>query len=172
MPNWCWNNVEFTGEQKNVENLCKLLEKTVDMQEKTGMGQLLFGLDGSIDGYMFDICNIDSDEGWVSLAFQSRWSPIPNDIVRIAELFNLQFTYDYEESGMGLFGKYTFEIIDGEGTLYEQAASEKDIKECTFKEEGDEDDEETGFNYEKLETLIENTSMTSLSVTRINETVS
>jgi len=172
MPNWCWNNVEFTGEQKNIENLCKLLEKTVDMQEKTGMGQLLFGLDGSIDGYMFDICNIDSDEGWVSLAFQSRWSPIPNDIVRIAELFNLQFTYDYEESGMGLFGKYTFEIIDGEGTLYEQAASEEDIKECTFKEEGDEDDEETGFNYEKLETLIENTSMTSLSVTRINETVS
>lgn len=171
MPNWCWNSVEFTGEQKNVENLCKLLEKTVDMQEKTGMGQLLFGLDGSIDGYMFDICNIDSDEGWVSLAFQSRWSPIPNDMVRIAELFNLQFTYDYEESGMGLFGKYTFEIIDKEGTLYEQSASEEDIKECTFKEENDEEEEETGFDYEKLEMLIENAVMSSLSVTRINETV-
>lgn len=172
MPNWCWNNVEFTGEQKNVENLYKLFEKTIDIQEKTGMGQLLFGLEGSIDGYMFEISNLDSDEGWISLSFQSRWAPIPNDIVRIAELFNLQFTYSYDESGMALYGKYTFEIIDGEGTLYEQSASEEDIKECTFKEEGDEDDEETGFDYEKLESFIENASMESHSITRINETVS
>jgi len=171
MPNWCWNNVEFTGKQKNVENLSKLIDKTIEMQEKTGMGQLLFGLEGSIDGYMFDICNVDSGEGWLTLSFQSRWAPIPNDIVRIAELFDLQFTYDYEESGMALFGKYTFEIIDEEGTLYEQSASEEDVKSCQFKEEGDEDDDETGFDYEKLETLIENASLESHSITRIKETV-
>ena len=172
MPNWCWNTIEFTGEQKNIDNLSKLIDKTVEMQEETGMGQLLFGLEGSIDGYMFDITNVDSDKGWIMFSFQSRWAPIPNDMVRIAELFDLQFTYEYEESGMALHGKYTFEIINGEGTLYEQAASEEDIKSCQSKEEDDEDDDETGFDYEKLETLIENTSMEAQSITRINETVS
>ena len=170
MPNWCWNTVEFTGEEKNLENLSKLLDKTIEMQEITGHGQLLFGLEGSIDGYMFEISNIDSDEGWLNFSFQSKWGPIPNDIVRIAELFNLQFTYDYEESGNGIYGKYTFEIIGDERNLYEQCASEEDIKECIFKEEGDDDDEENGFDYEKLETIIERKQMESCAVTRINET--
>ena len=170
MANWCWNNVEFTGEQKNVENLYKLFEKTIDMQEKTGHGQILFGLDGSIDGYMFEISNLDQGDNYLTLSFQSKWSPIPNDIVRIAELFNLQFTCDYEESGNGIYGKYTFEIIGDERNLYEQCASEEDIKECTFKEEGDDDDEETGFDYDKLETIIESSPMESCPITRVNET--
>ena len=172
MPNWCCNNIEFTGEQKNVDNLSKLIDKTIEMQEKTGHGQLLFGLDGAIDGYMFEISNVDSDEGWIMFSFQSKWSPIPNDMVRIAELFNLQFTCDYEESGNGVFGKHTFEIIDGEGNLYDQSATDEDIKACTFKEDGDEDDEESGFDYEKMESLIEKASMESYPITRINQTVS
>ena len=81
MPNWCWNNVEFTGEQKNIDNLSKLFEKTIEIQEITGQGQLLFGLEGSIDGYMFEISNVDQGEGYLMLSFQSRWSPIPYDIV-------------------------------------------------------------------------------------------
>lgn len=168
MANWCWNNIEFTGEEKNVENLYKLFQKTVDMQEKTEQAQILFGLEGHIDGYMFDIGDINLENCWLSLSFQSRWSPIPNDMVRIAELFDLQFNYDYEESGMGLHGKYTFKITDGEGTLYEQCASQNDIEKCRFKEEGDEEDEESGFDFEKLEAIIENMPMTSILITRAN----
>ena len=170
MPNWCWNNVEFTGEQKNVENLYKLFEKTIDMQEKTGHGQLLFGLDGSIDGYMFEISNVDQGEGYLMLSFQSRWAPIPNDIVRIAELFDLQFTYSYDEGGMSLYGKYTFEIIDGEGNLYEQSATEEQVSACTFMEDDDDEDSPSGFDYEKLENFIESAAMESHSITRVNDT--
>lgn len=164
MPNWCWNTIEFTGEEKNVENLSKLIDKTIEMQEKTGFGQLLFGLDGSIDGYMFDISNVDSDKGWIMFSFQSRWNPIPNDMVRIAELFGLDFTYDYEESGMALYGKYTFEITEGESYLYEQVASETDIEACRIL---DEDGEEEGQDYEKLENLIASNEMCSQSITRL-----
>ena len=139
MPNWCWNNVEFTGEQKNVENLYKLFEKTIYMQEKTGYGQLLFGLDGSIDGYMFEISNLDQGDNYLTLSFSSRWAPIPNDIVRIAELFDLQFTYSYDEPGMDLYGKYTFEISDGEKSLYEQSPTQDEIDECRFREEDDDE---------------------------------
>ena len=171
MPNWCWNNVEFTGEQKNIDNLSKLFEKTIEMQEITGQGQLLFGLEGSIDGYMFEISNVDQGEGYLILSFQSRWSPIPYDIVRIAELFNLQFTYSYDEGGMSIYGKYTFEIIDGEGTLYDQSPSDAGIDECRFQEEGDDEDEKSGFDYEKLESLIESCKMEAQSITRIKDTV-
>jgi hypothetical protein len=170
MANWCWNNVHFTGKQKNLEKLSQLIDKTIEMVEKTGQGQILFGLEGSLDGYMFDISNEDLGEDYLVLSFQSRWAPIPNDIVRIAELFNLEFTYDYEESGMGLFGKYTFKIIDEESTiLYDQSASEEDIKSCQYKLEGDEDDEETGFNYDKLETIIEDAPMMVIPTLKINE---
>ena len=167
MPNWCWNTVEFTGKQKNLENLNKLLHKTVDIQEATGLGQILHSLEGAIDGYMFNIHGIELGDEYLSMAFESRWSPIPNDMVRIAELFNLDFTYSYEESGMALYGKYIFEIIDGEGSLYEQLATEDDIESCkTFDEEGDEQE----FNYEKLENLIESNEMISQSITRIENT--
>ena len=170
MPNWCWNHVAFTGEEKNLNNLSKLLIKTVEMQKITGYGQLLFGLEGSIDGYMFDISEIDSDEGWLNFSFQSRWAPIPNDIVRIAELFDLQFTYSYDEGGMSLYGKYTFEIIDGEGNLYEQSVTEEQVSKCTFMEDDDDEDCPSGFDYEKLEGFIESASMESHSITRVNDT--
>jgi hypothetical protein len=175
MPNWCWNNVEFTGEEKNLENLSKLLDKTIEMQEKTGQGQLLFGLESSIDGYMFNISNIDSGEGWLKLSFDSRWAPIPNEIIRIAELFNLQFVCDYEEGGMSLYGKYTFEYedVENEGVLYEQSATEEDIDSCRYKDEADDPDdpdEMSGLNLEKLESIIEHNEMHCRSITRIQET--
>ena len=168
MPNWCWNTIEFNGEQKNLDNLAKLLEKTVDVQNKTGLGQLLHGLEGAIDGFMFDI-SYDLGDGFLNLSFQSRWSPIVNDVVRIAELFGLTFVYDYEESGMNIFGKYTFEYEDGEdeGYLYDQAASDADVESCRYKLEDDEEDDESGFNYEKLEDIISNLEMRGVDVTRL-----
>jgi len=166
MPNWCWNTVQFTGEQNNLENLNKLLHKTVEMQEKTGMGQILHGIEGSLDGYMFDISDVDLGDEYLSLSFQSRWAPIPNDIVRIAELFNLQFTYSYDESGMALYGKYTFEIIDGESYLSEQVASDADIESSKIY---DESGEEEGLDYEKLEACIESNEMFSQSITRLED---
>lgn len=168
MPNWCWNTVHFTGKNENLNNLNKLLDKTVDIQNATGLGQILHGLEGSIDGYMFDISSIEFDgDEYLSFNFQSRWSPIPNDIVRIAELFNLNFTYDYEESGMCLYGKYTFTIEDGESYLEEQVATEGDVEACTTY---DENGEFEGMDYDKLNDLIESSEMISQSITRIENT--
>lgn len=165
MPNWCSNTVIFTGEKKNLKNLNKLLHKTADIQEKTGQGQLLHSLEGFIDGYMFYIGSIDLEEDCLRFSFDSKWNPIPNDIIRIAELFNLEFTYDYEECGMGLYGKYTFEINDDENCLYEQMASDEDINLCkTFDENG----EEESMNYEKLEECISHVEMYSRDIIRLS----
>lgn len=165
MPNWCSNTVEFRGEKKSIEVVGRLLEKTIEMADKTNEGQLLFGLEGAIDGYMFNPYVNDEDEDYIIILFDSRWNPIPNDIVRIAEVFNLTFEYDYEESGNSIYGKYLF---DGE-ELLDQHATDPDIESCRFKEHDDEDDDISGFDYEKLYSIIEHSPTRGVQITRINE---
>lgn len=167
MPNWCYNTIEFKGEQKKLNNLNKLLHKTVDIQNATGNGQILHSLEGAIDGYMFDISGIELGDEYLTFYFHSKWNPIPNDIVRIAELFNLHFTYDYEELNMGVYGKYTFTIIDGESHLEEQVANDEDIDACRMYDENGEDE---GLDYYRLEKLIESKDMFPQSITRIENT--
>lgn len=167
MPNWCYNTIEFNGEQKNLEILNKLLLKTEEIGNITHHGQILHGLEQVIDGYMFSISNININEGCLIFNFDSRWNPIPNDIIRIAELFNLTFIYDYEESGNMLHGKYTFEYEDGVGNLYEQTLSDSEINSCYEEEE----DEDTIINYEKMESLLLHSEMNCQPITRINEKI-
>lgn len=165
MPNWCSNIVEFRGEKKSIEVISRLLERTIEMADKTNEGQILFGLEGTIDGYMFNPYINDEDEEYITIIFESRWNPIPNDMVRIAEVFNLTFDYDYEESGNQIYGKY---IFDGE-ELTDQFPREDEIAMCVYKEEDDKDDEMSGFNYEKLYTLVENATPLGIPIIRINE---
>jgi hypothetical protein len=167
MANWCSNHVCFTGEEKNIENLSKLFEKTIDMEKKTEDGQTLFGLEKVIDGFMFNIEIVDLVEDSLCISFESKWDSIVNDIVRIAELFNLTFEYDYEEGGNNIYGKYTFTHEEGYPILYNQIPTEAEIESCKFHEEGDEPDEKNGFDWELLESLIEQSSMEVIQIKRI-----
>lgn len=163
MPNWCHNVITCEGKKENIKNLKRLLRKTIEIQNKTGYGELLFGLEGSIDGYMFDIEIQTSCKEALVFSFQSRWAPIPNDIVRIAEIYDLTFEYVYEEGGMELYGKYIYE----EGSLEEYALSEDQIEACKTPE--DPEDEESGYiDYEQIElTLNELVDGVSVEITRL-----
>ena len=165
MPNWCCNTVEFRGDKKSIEVVGRLLERTIEMADKTNEGQVLFGLENVIDGYMFNPYVNDEDENYIILIFESRWNPIPNDMVRIAEVFDLSFEYDYEESGNHIYGKYLF----NDGELTDQCPTEDELATCLYKEEDDEDDEMSGFNYEKLYGIIERASPNGIPIIRINE---
>jgi hypothetical protein len=134
MPNWCNNYVTFSGEEKNIENLKKLIDKTIEQEKKTYRGQLLFGLEGELDGYMFNLNNNAN----ASITFESRWSPIPQEMVRIAQIFDLTFEYEYEESGNNLYGCYTY---DSEGYLYDQYLQDEEINACRIKDEDDDPDD-------------------------------
>jgi hypothetical protein len=146
MPNWCWNQLEFYGKEKTIENLHKLFEKTEEMERKTGYGQLLHGIEEALDGYMFNLCIDSPDCDTLTLTFDSRWSPIPQDMIKIADMFNLTFIYKYEEGGMGLYGKY---IYDEEG-MSEYSLTEEELETFRYKNEDDEEDEQTGIDYEGL----------------------
>jgi hypothetical protein len=145
MPNWCSNNVTFTGNEDNLNNFQKVLEKTIEIQDSHGNGEMLFVLEGVIDGYMFWIQTTDTGV----ISFESRWSPIPQDMVRIAQLFDLEFEYEYEESGGNLYGKYIYK----NGVLTDQYLDEDDIETCKIHKE---DDEFPDMDYEKLWDLVEN----------------
>ena len=144
MANWCSNNVTFTGAEENLNNFQRLLEKTIEIQESHGNGEMLLGLEGVLEGYMFWINT--SDTGVIS--FESRWNPIPQDMVRIAQMFDLEFEYEYEESGCDLYGKYTYE----NGMLMCQCLDEDEANSCkTYNEDEDVHD----VDYEKLWDLVE-----------------
>lgn len=144
MPNWCSNNVTFTGDEKNLNRFQKVLEKTIEIQSLHGNGEILFGLENALDGYMFWIQT--SDTGIIS--FESRWAPIPQDIVRIAQLFDLEFEYEYEESGCDLYGKYTYE----NGMLMCQSLNDEEIKTCQVPVENEDYHD---INYDTLWDLVE-----------------
>jgi hypothetical protein len=165
MPNWCSNTIEFRGDKKSIDAVRRLLERTIEMADKTNKGQILFGLEGAIDGYMFNPYVNDEDFDFIIIMFDSKWYPIPNDMVRIAEVFNLSFEYDYEESGNGIYGKYLFD----EEELLDQHATDPDIESCRFKEHDDEDGDMSGFDYEKLYSIIEHSPTTGVQIHRINE---
>lgn len=144
MPNWCSNNVTFTGTEENLNKFQRLLDKTIKIQESHGNGEMLIGLDGVLDGYMFWIHTANTGV----ISFESRWNPIPQDIVRIAQLFDLEFEYEYEESGCDLYGKYTYE----NGMLMCQCLSEEEADSCKTY---DKDEEIYDFDYDKLWDLVE-----------------
>jgi hypothetical protein len=160
MANWCWNYITFSGEEKNIENLKKLIDKTVEQEEKTGSGQLLFGLEGELDGYMFSLNN--NEDG--TITFESRWSPIPQDMVRIAQLFDLTFTYEYEESGNALYGCYTY---DSQGYLNNQYLFDSEVNTCRIKDEDDDPDdpdEMSGIDYDAIWDMVANAEMESVEI--------
>lgn len=143
MPNWCSNNVTFTGLEENLNKFQRLLEKTIEIQNLHGNGEMLVGLEGVLEGYMFWINT--SDTGVIS--FESRWAPIPQDMVRIAQMFDLEFEYEYEESGCDLYGRYTYEA----GMLMCQCLSEEEADSCKTY---DAEEELHDVDYEKLWDLV------------------
>lgn len=159
MANWCSNNITFSGDEKSIHILEKLLQKTITVEDITGKGQLLHGIDGpEIDGYMFCLVINDTTEEEISIQFESKWNPIPLEMVRIAKMFNLTFEYWYEESS--LHGRYVYENNE----LTDQCLTDDDVDACRFKEPGDEEDEISGLDYEQIESRIMETNAEPVSI--------
>tara|TARA_R100001129_G_scaffold184494_1_gene169527 strand:- start:1178 stop:1735 length:558 start_codon:yes stop_codon:yes gene_type:complete len=116
MPNWCWNHLTVTGDEKELQ---EFVEKSTNAHKETEFsfeGTLPRGdrkdwYNWSIDnwGTKWDACapNIcHNDIDYFAVSFESAWSPPINWINNIMQDFpDLRFELEYEEPGMCFGGR-------------------------------------------------------------------
>lgn len=105
MANWCNNTVTFLGNDSDIEKVVNAFRLIAAMSY--GEGQQIVK-DGGDSGYIFDIYAGEEFDEQYYVNFQTKWAPIPDQIVKIADLFNVEFYYDYEELGNSVYGRYIY----------------------------------------------------------------
>lgn len=111
MANWCNNTVTFLGNDADIEKVVEAFRLIAAMSY--GEGQQIVK-DGD-SGYMFEIYAGEEDQSQDYVNFQTKWAPVAAQLVKIANLFNVGFEYEYEELGCGVYGMYVYknkELID------------------------------------------------------------
>jgi len=113
MANWCNNTVTFLGNDADIEKVVDAFRLIAAMSY--GEGQQI-AKDGGVSGYMFEIyAGGEEDVSQNYVNFQTKWAPVDAQIVKVANLFNVEFEYEYEELGCGVYGMYVYknkELID------------------------------------------------------------
>lgn len=122
MANWCSNIVTFSGD--NVDKVDELFAKLMEEQDNTG-----FGVRPDWDAcekydawYMFHIEKRDTGD----YQFETKWSPALNTMFLIGRRLKIAFVVEWNECGMGLYGKLAFDpsmpdvamISDASGTNF------------------------------------------------------
>lgn len=117
MPNWCMNFVEFVGEPASVEQIKDLFDVLAKKESEERCGQQPdFVTDPQ--NYFFEI---RWDDGY--LYYETKWAPNIQDVKLIADHFQVGFIYQYEESGMEIYG----EAVYLNGTLTEVDLDQDDF---------------------------------------------
>jgi len=122
MPNWCYNSVEFSGNEKDIRKMKSIVENNGD---EANMFEKLIGRDESISDEKFN------DGGWYDHNIQrygtkwdvdkkgfeftdetggtwnddTAWSPPMNFWIKCSEIYNLSVDMYYEEPGGDFCGK-------------------------------------------------------------------
>ena len=113
MPNWCWNNLEVSGDEiqlrEFVEKSTKDKEREFSFEGTLPCGDRKDWYDWSIKnwGTKWDACAseiLHNDIDFFRVSFESAWSPPIDWIDNIMKDFpDLCFELEYEEPGM-MFG--------------------------------------------------------------------
>lgn len=155
MPNWCSNTLTLEGKKENLKAfLINVYTNLKDEHVKLDV----FKLHSQNDMYCFNpscqeisLQELNSetinnfDDNRLIIQYESRWSPNVSDTLEVAKIFHLNLEHEYEELGMGVYGKaqYDFET----DTYLETNLSDDEIAECT--------DEEGFQDYDKLQSILD-----------------
>lgn len=96
MANWCSNCFSYYGPDENKVNA--LFKRLSKKEIKTNKGQTYKWFKD--DRYLFEI---HPEEGYVN--FETKWCPSEDTIINIFKRYNISGTYEYEETGCGVYGK-------------------------------------------------------------------
>ncbi|MEJ2901634.1 hypothetical protein WAE58_04335 [Pedobacter panaciterrae] len=103
MANWCSNTVVFQGESHQMEELRILTERLIEREQLGNCGQL-YDMVLEKSGYLFEISYGDG-----ILCYMTKWSPNTQVLISVADYLNLSYTHGYEEPGMMIYGRDTYQ---------------------------------------------------------------
>ena len=130
MPNWCWNHLEVTGDEKQLQEFVE--KSTTNIKENTDKIFDEFSFEGTLPrgdrkdwydwslnnwGTKWDACEacIDhNDIDYFAVSFETAWSPPIAWINNIMQDFpGLCFTLEYQEPNMCFGGRLSaqYEVI-------------------------------------------------------------
>ena len=135
MPNWCYNNLTITGDEKNLKRIKFRLE---DIEKKDisspGVFMALVGRDQSIElneyqhgewydaninywgckwDVSYDESGVEYSDDSITMSFNSAYSPPIPFIQHLGRLFNVQCELYYEEPSCDFCGKSYFDNENG-----------------------------------------------------------
>lgn len=160
MANWCWNHIQFEGDEGQIDRVFKVFDKMVEVQKRTGYAQKFTLIEKNEDLlYLFEIDTSSQEEG--ILTCTTKWSPCAKHFAIIAQMFGLSFTYSYDELSCGIYGQFTYD--SKENVIYDQHLEEHDFIECLNCGNGDhpdacdgkQDDCESENDYEKMDRILD-----------------
>ena len=130
MANWCWNTVDFKGNEETLKQIKAFFAEMAAKEEQEKQGQLpAFFPERS--GYMFNIfC-----EGY-GFGYETKWAPNVEVIKAIADHFKAGFQMNYEELMMQVYGECSYD----KGILTDIFLDDEDFSQYDLNEE---DGEET-----------------------------
>jgi hypothetical protein len=149
MANWAQNWVEFSGEETNLQNL-KSCFKAMELKEKqTNEGQIPEFMAKPKQDWFFNIYVDETD----TISYDTKWSPNIDDLIEIANHFDLNFIATYQETSNNIFGKAIFtagnseaKIYDLDNTDFDLFSTNEDFEIYIFE----------GFEYESQDEILEN----------------
>jgi len=110
MPNWCWNHLEVTGDEKQlqefVEKSTKATKEEFSFEGTLPCGDREDWYNWSCEnwGTKWDACDShvnESEPQCFSVGFDTAWSPPIAWIQNIMDKYpNLEFSLEYDEPGM------------------------------------------------------------------------
>lgn len=161
MANWCNNTIIFQGSPEQIECIAAEFLRMEQLQTATGEGQLPpYCKDET--GYVFDIQWMDD-----AINYQTRWSPNREVMVRIADHYQVGFSYSYEEMGNCIYGEAHYQS----GVLEDTGLEYAEFMQYQYDEQADHyifEGETFENDLEILETLLERKKQAQQEVYKIN----
>lgn len=130
-----------------MEELRILTERLIEREKLENCGQLYEVASGQ-GGYLFETSYEDG-----ILCYMTKWSPNTQVLISVADYLNLSYTHKYEEPGMMIYGRDTYE----NGELVQVRLDNDDFALYVFNEQNgyyDFEGESYPSDEEILETLL------------------
>ncbi|QGN22505.1 hypothetical protein [Elizabethkingia anophelis] len=99
MANWCYNVVQFSGDEQKISEIDALFKAMAEREKQTREGQLPPFVEAG-EGYFHDIYVEDG-----TIRYETKWVQNTDILVQVADHFRTGFWHEYYEPGMWIYGQ-------------------------------------------------------------------